>query len=343
MKLLRNFVIVFLSVYIALAPAFVEARAGSSRSSGGSMSNHSMGSRGSKTYESNSTKPMERSMTQKPAPAPTPPRQATPAPQPTPMAPPMAQPSFFQQHPFMAGIAGGLVGSWIGSMLFNHSRSEAGMGNNDWDSGSASPMGRTLGALLPILFIAGLIMLGMWFYRRNAAQSLASGTTGYSPEPMRSNNEAWGSSSTAAAPVTYSLQIGQGDISAFKDLLVAVQDAWGKADLVKLKRVVTPEMLSYFSEELSNNASQGVENRVEQVNVLRLDIKDAWEEENMQYASAQITWNSLDYTINTERKPGDADYVVDGDMRQLAEATEVWTFVRSQSGGHWLLSAIQQI
>lgn len=244
----------------------------------------------------------------------------------------------------MAGIAGGLVGSWIGSMLFNHSRSEAGMGNNDWDGGSsASPMGRALGSLLPIIFIAGLIMLGIWFYRRNAAQSFASGATGYSPEPMRSNSEAWGSSSTSAAPVTYSLQIVQSDISAFKELLVAVQDAWGKADLVKLKRAVTPEMLSYFSEELSNNASQGVENRVEQVNVLRLDIKDAWEEENMQYATAQITWSSLDYTINTERKPGDADYVVDGDMRQLVEATEVWTFVRSQSGGHWLLSAIQQI
>ena len=196
MKLLQKFIVVFLCAVITFAPVLVEARAGSSRSgsSHSAPSHQSMGSRGSKTHESNGAKPIERSMTQKSAPAPqTPPKQVSPAPT-APVAPPaMAQPSFFQRHPFISGIAGGLVGSWIGSMLFNnHSRGEAGTRDgNDWDAG-ASPAGRTLGSMLPFLLIAGLIMLGIWFYRRNAAAQSFAGY-GSGPVPMRSDNEAWNS------------------------------------------------------------------------------------------------------------------------------------------------------
>lgn len=334
MNTLQKIVIVSLCVSIALAPALVEARAGG-RSGGSGSSHQSMGSRGSKTHDSNGNKPIERSMTPKPAPAPAHTPQATPVPPPPRMVPPMAQPSFFQRHPFLSGVAGGLVGSWIGSMLFNHSRGEA---NNDWnDAAAASPTAKAFGSILPFLFIAGLIMAGIWFYRRKTA--FASNMTGYSSDPMPIRGENWGSSTTTA---TFSLPIVQSDVSAFSNLLVNIQDAWSKSDLAKMKRLVTPEMLSYFSEALSDNASLGVENRVEQISILKQEIKDGWEEGDKHYATILFVWNALDYSVNLNRKPGDPDYVSDGDLRQPVEASEAWTFVRSH-GGDWLLSAIQQV
>ncbi|MBI5428070.1 MAG: TIM44-like domain-containing protein [Nitrospinae bacterium] len=212
---------------------------------------------------------------------------------------------------------------------------------DDLETASAvSPAGRMLGSMLPLLLIAGLIALGFWLYRRNASPSLAASmaSTGYAPGPVPMNDASWGGVSPAE-PV---MRLEQSDASAFTGLLAGIQEAWGRADINKLKRMVTPEMLAYFSEMLSNNTSQGVENRVEQVKVLKQEVNEAWAENDLQYATVLFVWNALDYTVNLNGKPGDPDYVVEGDMRQPVEASEAWTFVRSR-GGHWLLSAIQQI
>lgn len=343
MKFLQKFVIVLVCATIAFSPLLAEARAGGSSRSGTS-SHQSMGSRGSKTHDANGSKPIEKSMTSKPHVAPPPSRPAEPAPRPNPIAAPQTAPSFFQRHPFLTGIAGGLAGSFIGNMLFNHSRGEAGERHesgdgNDWETASeASPFGKLLGSLLPFLLISGLIMLGIWFYRRNSAQAFAANTGGYAATPMRIDAEMPRSSSSAAS----SISIGQSDISVFKEVLTGVQEAWGKADLTRLKRLVTPEMLSYFSESLSDNASQGVENHVEQVSVLKVDFKEAWQEENLQYATALLVWKAIDYSSNMNRQPGNADYVTEGNMHEPVEASETWTFVRSR-GGQWLLSATQQV
>src|SRR6266852_151384 len=119
----------FFSVNLALAPAIAEARAGSS--SGGSSS--SMGSRGSRTYDNNGGQPLSRSVT----PLPATPRQPG-------LAPAMPSPaygggSFFQRHPFLTGLAGGFIGSW----LFGHAGFAA-------DGGAA---GSGMGTLLELLII----------------------------------------------------------------------------------------------------------------------------------------------------------------------------------------------
>jgi predicted lipid-binding transport protein (Tim44 family) len=95
-------------------------------------------------------------------------------------------------------------------------------------------------------------------------------------------------------------------------------------------------MLSYFSEQLSDQASRGVENRVEQVELLKGDVEEAWREDGFEYVTARLLFKAVDYTVRSG-----TGQVVEGDANRPAEATEVWTFVRSQ-GGRWLLSAIQQ-
>jgi predicted lipid-binding transport protein (Tim44 family) len=98
---------------------------------------------------------------------------------------------------------------------------------------------------------------------------------------------------------------------------------------------VTPEMLSYFSEDLARNASRGVVNRLSDVKLLQGDLAEAWREESTDYATVAMKFSLVDQMV--DRSSG---RVVEGDDHSQV-ATEVWTF-RRERGGNWLLSAIQQ-
>ena len=135
---------------------------------------------------------------------------------------------------------------------------------------------------------------------------------------------------------------GGADLSAFQAIHAAVQEAWSAGDLGHLRRLMTPEMLGYFSEELTRNASQGVRNIVSGVQLLKGELSESWEQGDLQYATAYMRWRALDYVVRLGRSPGDPESIVSGNPRVPVEAEEVWTFVRRR-GGDWLLSAIQQV
>ncbi|MGC2204285.1 MAG: hypothetical protein WA633_29600, partial [Stellaceae bacterium] len=143
----RILLALFLTANLALAPAIAEARAGSSyggRSSG-------MGSRGLRTYENNGGEPLSRSVTPLPQTAPRQPGFAPAAP-----ASAYGGGSFFQRHPFLTGLAGGFIGSW----LFGHSGYAAGE-----EGGSGASM---LGMLLQLLIIGLLIYFAVRLFRGRA-------------------------------------------------------------------------------------------------------------------------------------------------------------------------------
>ena len=291
---------------LALSPSLADARAGSSYSGGGKSSFSSQGSRGTRTNENNNAAPVTRSMT------PSNPSATSPMGAPAPAY--AGGGSFFQRHPFMTGLAGG----FLGSMLFSH----------------LGGLGTGLGFLLTLLIIGGVIffLVRLLFGNRLA-------TAGGGPMPR--------SLGAAAAPTAARFRgrdttVGDADLNAFQNIHAAVQEAWSRGDLAQMRRVLTPEMLSYFSEELTRNTSQGVQNIVSDVRLLKGEISESWEEGDLQYATAYLRWRALDYVIRLGRSPGDPDYLVSGDPRTPVEAEEVWTFVR-RPGGNWLLSAIQQV
>ena len=98
--------------------------------------------------------------------------------------------------------------------------------------------------------------------------------------------------------------------------------------------MVTPEMPSYFSEELAAIASRGLTNRVTDVKLLQGDQAEAWREGRSDYATVAMKFALRDSMV--ERASG---RIVEGGER--SEVTELWTFV-GVGGGNWLLSAIQQ-
>ena len=132
------------------------------------------------------------------------------------------------------------------------------------------------------------------------------------------------------------LAITADDYTTFESMLSDIQTAYSKGDLAGLRGLATPEMLGYFSEELSGNASRGVENKVEAVKLEQGDLSEAWSEAGLDYATVAMRFSMIDVTRNI------ADgRIVEGSDRDRTEAREVWTFLRSR-GGKWILSAIQQ-
>jgi predicted lipid-binding transport protein (Tim44 family) len=131
------------------------------------------------------------------------------------------------------------------------------------------------------------------------------------------------------------------DKAAFQQLLIDVQRAWSKQDLTELRQFVTPEMVNYFSAALADNTSQGIQNHVDDVVLLRAEILESWTEQATHYVTAGLRWNARDYNLSLTKQRGEPGYLVEGSEEIPTESGEAWTFMRIPDG-KWLLSAIQQ-
>jgi len=223
----------------------------------------------------------------------------------------------------LGGLAAGFIGAGLFGMLFGHGL-----------FGGMSSFASILGLLLQIgLVVIVARMLFAWWQRRSAPQAAyaaAHPATGHEFSGL-GGMFGGGSAAPAGAPLT----IEKADYDAFERLLEDVQAAYSAEDLNALRREVTPEMLSYFSEQLSENASRGVINRVTDVKLLQGDLAEAWSEAKADYATVAMHFALTDSTV--DRASG---RVVEGGGP--SEVTELWTFMRAHGGGQWLLSAIQQ-
>lgn len=137
------------------------------------------------------------------------------------------------------------------------------------------------------------------------------------------------------APQTTDISLEQADLDMFERRLGEVQRAFANEDHAALRRLSTPEMISYFSEELADNAKRGVRNEVSGVQLLQADIAEAWNEGEEDYATAAFRYEAID--VLRDRATG----ALAGGIEEPTETVELWTFVR-KNGGEWKLSAIQE-
>jgi predicted lipid-binding transport protein (Tim44 family) len=304
---------------VLLVPAMADARVG-----GGTNS----GSRGSKTDQAPAPtqtapapKPVERSTT------PTQQAQARPA-----TTPAAAPGGFFARNPFLSGLMGGMLGAGLIGMMF---------GGGFGGFGGAAGM---LGLIIQLALIGGLGYLAYRLFKgRSAAPAAPSpayaGGMPRTAEPSsigRSMLAGTGGGGGGAAGSPAGIAIAAEDFNTFERMLSEIQSAFGHGDLAKLRTMVTPEMLGYFSEQLSANASRGVENKVDAVKLEQGDLAESWNEGGIDYASVAMRFSMIDVT----RRIADGA-IVEGNPAVRTEATEIWTFLRSR-GGNWILSAIQQ-
>ncbi len=280
----------------------------------------SMGSRGTRSFATppatrtapSYAAPLQRSLTPQPAPSFSP-------------APGYGGGGFGRRSAFGSGLMGGLIGAGIGGMLF-------GGGMFGGLSGGASFLG-----LLLQLFL--LLMLGRFLWRLFVSrQPAVAGGGMFSRNPAAAAPRMMATGSTPAAKplAAKPLQVTQADFQAFEQLLRAVQAAWSAHDLATLRGIASPEMTSYFAEQLSEQTSRGVRNTVSDIRLEQGDLSEAWAEPGREYATVAMRFSMLDVT----RDGG--GHVVDGSPTERVTATEVWTFLRA-AGGRWILSAIQQV
>ena len=137
-----------------------------------------------------------------------------------------------------------------------------------------------------------------------------------------------------SAPNEVRLEVKPQDFDAFERLLGEIQTAYGIEDLAALRQRTTPEMLSYYAEELAKNAGRGVVNQLSNVKLLQGDLAEAWREADDQYATVAMRYSLDDRMVNR----ANGRVVEDTSGQQL---TELWTFRRAL-GGNWVLSALQQ-
>ncbi len=98
-------------------------------------------------------------------------------------------------------------------------------------------------------------------------------------------------------------------------------------------------MLSYFAQDLSDNAKEGVRNEITDVKLLQGDIAEAWQEGGSDYATVAMRYSLVDAIVNKI-----TGKIVSCDPTHPTEVTEVWTFRRDHRDADrgWQLSAIQQ-
>ena len=120
----------------------------------------------------------------------------------------------------------------------------------------------------------------------------------------------------------------------FEKILTDVQTAYSAEDLARLRREVTPEMLSYFSEDLATNASKGVVNRVSDVKLLQGDLAEAWREGDTDYATVAMRYS-------LKRPDGRPRQRPHGRSRRGRSHGSV-DLPCAHAAVNWLVSAIQQ-
>jgi predicted lipid-binding transport protein (Tim44 family) len=299
----------FLVAIAAIAAALVLVSADANARAGGGFSG---GSRGMRTFSAppptatspNTASPIQRTLTQ-PGNAGT-------------LGQSAARPGGLFGGGLFGGLAAGFLGAGLFGMLLGH-------GFFGGMAGFASLLGLML--QIALIVIVARLLFAWWQRRSEPAYAAAHPVTGHSFSGL-------GGVVGANAPAGDPLTINKTDYDAFERLLGEIQAAYSAEDINALRTKVTPEMLSYFSEQLSENASRGLVNKVSGVKLEQGDLAEAWREGGTEYATVAMRFALVDQMI--ERASGR----VLNDSGP-GEATELWTFMRARNGD-WLLSAIQQ-
>ena len=310
---------------LALAATLALAFAGDAfaRAGGGS----SFGSRGARTFSAPSATPMaprgaapmERSMT-------------------SPNDSIFRRPAPFSQGGFLSGgfgrgLLGGFIGAGLFGLLFGHGLF-GGLGSG------LSILGLFL--QIGLLFLLFKLVMGFVRGRRPALQG-AGFDSSLDQGLGQAGTSARGFAGFGGGPGSprheTKLEVAPADFSVFEQRLVAIQSAFGAEDFDRLRALATPEMASYFAEELAGNAKKGLVNRVSDVQFLQGDLSEAWREQQGEYATVALRYSLID--TMADRVSGK---IVSGDPAAPQQATEVWTFARHVGGAadDWKLSAIQQ-
>jgi predicted lipid-binding transport protein (Tim44 family) len=241
---------------------------------------------------------------------------------------------------FTRGLAGGIMGGFLGSMLFG------GMAH-----GAMGGIGGSGFGLFEILLLAGAAYFAYkWFARRKAL----AGNTG-SPFSKAPNPPSQFFSGSGASQKTQDNMVedplvagvreiwavdGSFDPDAFKetaqDLFFKIQAAWTRRDASLLKPFVGDQLLEEYEQHFKDLKQQGHLNRLENIAVRNVELMAAGVQDREIFVTVRFTANLLDYTV--DEKSGE---IVKGDSENSVKFDEVWTFAAPTGSREWKLEGIE--
>ncbi len=249
----------------------------------------------------------------------------------------------------MQGMAGGIAGGLLGSMLFG-------------GTGHAASRGGTGGSgigLFDILILCLLAYFGYRFYRRWRARAVGAGLFGNSTNFERAGNpgggpEVFGGESqtgqggySSGGEVEKGFQYLRSSDPAFneerlkeelQDLFFRVQAAWTNRSVKGIEDKITGQMNEFFTTEFESMKERGIIDYLENIAVRKVEPTEVWQETDKDYVTVLFTASLLDYTV--DEKTGT---VISGDKMNPVKFLEFWTFCRDIGTRQWKLSAINQL
>jgi predicted lipid-binding transport protein (Tim44 family) len=240
----------------------------------------------------------------------------------------------------MGGLAGFAIGGLIGSMLFG------GLGHGLGGFGGIG--------LLEMLLIGGGLYCLFRFLRNRQAQSSqpayagAGATSAYGAGGERS----WGPAGGATVEMPAASSDPERGITSIRTMdpgfdtptiadharrvYFVVQQAIGMRELAGVRDYLAPEMATVLQAQCDRLRDARQTNRVEQLDIRRVEVSEAWQEGGRDYVTVWISATMLDHTVDDA-----TGAVVEGSRTAPQAIEDFWTFTRPVGNNPWRLSAIQ--
>jgi predicted lipid-binding transport protein (Tim44 family) len=254
-----------------------------------------------------------------------------------------AQPGggLFGGSSLLRGMAGGIAGGFLGSILFRGLGFGAGAG---WGGGGGI-------GLFEILLLAVILYMIYRFVKRRRERALdapayyqgAASAAGPSYQPYDNNYAPQESSpSDVESGLRYVKQMDSSfDEGRFRDtcmdMFFKLQGAWGVRDLTTIRGLVTDEVYRTIQGDVDRLKTERKINKLDNIAVRSTDIVEAWQESGRDYITVRFYANLVDYTVDE-----DTGQVSSGSKTEPVKFEEYWTFTRPVGNNPWQLSAINQ-
>ncbi|HID97836.1 MAG TPA: Tim44 domain-containing protein [Thermodesulfobacteriaceae bacterium] len=257
---------------------------------------------------------------------------------------------------FMRGLGGGILGGFLGSMLFGGMAHGTGMGGI---AGTGIGLFELIliGGLLYFLykrFMRAKATTGSDLNRMDPRVSRESSSPFGTPPPPPSGNY-HGSGGMGPTPgidapppdrshvdsSEHNLPSGSLDQQAFRDfaqdVFFKIQAGWTRRDLDLMRNVLGDELLRKYRGHIQEMVQNGTVNRLENIAVRNVEIVENGIKQDEEYVIVHFEANLLDYTIDES-----TGRIIDGSDSEPVRFEEYWHFARPKSSLEWKLVGIRE-
>ena len=266
-----------------------------------------------------------------------PPMQHVSPPQNAPGAAPARQPAPPPQQSapsgggFMRSMAGGIAGGFLGSMLFNSLGHGAGM--------SGSGMGGSGPGLFDLLLLGAIVFFGFrwWKSRQQSVMTPSYGSGLPMSSPIIYDEPSSAGLGQPLVPASLKVESDL-DTETAGDIFFRIQGAWTRRDLSIVAGILEEELMNTLSLDVTRLREERHINRLENISIRTIELRDAWTELGADLATMRIVANLLDYTIEEG-----SEKIVEGSDSIPVKFQEDWTFRRNNGTAVWKLAGIAQV